>query len=113
MILPDNWLMQCERKFKEREAKKNAVHRIKNWPNEYHKRELAWFNSIPENGEISYEEHKANFPYGPSVYRDTKIIALKVYKEFINHNKIQKTYARITESAVQEKLIEFVTNVKE
>jgi len=105
MILPDGWIQQRERKYKEREAKKNAVHRIKNWANEYHKRELAWFNSIPENREISYDEHKANFPYGPSVYRDTKIIALKVYKEFIKHNKIQKTYARIREATVQEKII--------
>ena len=103
--MPDNWLIQCERKFKEREAKKNAVPRIKNWANEYHKRELAWFNSIPENGEISYKEHKASFPYGPSVYRDTKITALQIYQKFIKDNKIQKTYARIGEATVQEKII--------
>jgi len=103
--LTDAWLKQCEQKYLAREAKKNAVPKIKNWANEYHIRELAWFNSIPENGEISYKEHKANFPYGPSVYRDTRIIALEIYKKSIKNNKIMKTYARIREATVQEKII--------
>ncbi len=97
------FLQECERKYNQREAKKNAVPRIKNWANEYHKRELVWFETIPENGSISYVEHKANFPYGPSIYRDTKLNALQVYKKFIKNNKVQHTYARATE--IQEKLI--------
>jgi len=88
------FLQECERKYNQREAKKNAVPRIKNWATEYHKRELVWFETIPENGSISYVEHKANFPYGPS---DTTKIALDLYKKFIKNNTIQHTYARATE----------------
>jgi len=104
-ILPESWYQKCERKNNERESRKNATPRIKNWPVEYHKRELKWFETIPENGVISYNEHQANFPYGPSVYRDTKLNALQVYKKFIKNNKIMKTYARIREATVQEKII--------
>jgi len=75
----------------------------RNWPEEIHKRQLAFFNAIPEEGTISEYDHILKFPYGPSVYRDTKRQTLKLYKKFIVHNKIASTYARVT--TVQEKII--------
>jgi len=41
----------------------------RNWPEEFHKRQLAFFNAIPEEGTISEYDHILKFPYGPSVYR--------------------------------------------
>ena len=97
------FLQECKRKHDQREAKRNAIPRIKNWASEYHKRELAWYDTIPQDGSISYDEHQANFPYGPSIYRDTTKRALDIYRKFIKNNKIQHTYARATE--IQETLI--------
>jgi len=102
LILSESWLQQCERKHKERERRRNGAPKI-NWTEEYQKRRLVWFNAIPEEGYITEDKHKELFPYGPSIYRDTKKDVLKVYKQFIIHNKIASTYARDT--TVQEKLI--------
>jgi len=102
--LSETFLHKCERKYHEREAKRNAIHRIKNWTEEYQARRMAFYNAIPEEGTISENDHKALFPYGPSIHRDTKNDVLNgTYKNFIVFNKVNRTLARATER--QEKLI--------
>jgi len=70
---------------------------------EYQIRRVAWYNAIPKKGCITEQDHKELFPYGPSVYRDTKKDVLNVYKQFVIYNKINSTYAR--DNTVQERLI--------
>ena len=101
--MSETFLQKCERKYDEREARRYATPRIKNWTEEYHKRQLAFFNAIPSDGTINELDHKQLFPYGPSIYRDTKKQALQIYKQFIIYNKYAGYYARVTER--QEKLI--------
>jgi len=100
--LSDSWLQQCERKYNERQRRTNGAPKI-NWTEEYHKRQLAWFNAIPKDGTVTENDHKQLFPYGPSIYRDTKKQALQSYKKFIVYNKVNGTLARATEK--QETLI--------
>ncbi len=101
--MSESWLEQCERKHNQREARRNTTPRIKNWTEEYHQRQLAFFNTIPENSSISENNHRELFPYGPSIYRDTKKQSLQLYKKFIVYNKVNATYARATK--IQEKLV--------
>ena len=93
----ETWLQKCERKHKEQETRRNTTLRIKNWTEEYHKRQLAFFEAIPNNGTITENDHRQLFPYGPSIYRDTKKQTLQIYKKFIVYNKVNGTYARATE----------------
>jgi len=100
--MSETFLQKCERKYNERQKKAHGAAK-RNWTEEYQKRRVCWYNAIPEKGCITEQDHKELFPYGPSVYRDTKKDALNIYKQFIIHNKIASTYARDT--TVQEKLI--------
>jgi len=98
--------LQTDHTWKEASECKNIINSPKckrNWTEEYQKRRVAWFNAIPEKGCITEQDHKQLFPYGPSIYRDTKKDALNVYKQFIIHNQVASTYARDT--TVQEKLV--------